>query len=331
MSLAYYFQIIIYKICSKTCETDVLGIYSNGYKTDILDNYLLLAILCCMLVLSLLASIFKIIKNFKFPRLASIRLGYYYANKADGHYFANRVCKILQKDLNIKDITPAMVMSDFYSSTKFGPLYYYRNIRGFLKRSILFFLIRIIIWIGGLFIFLHRTHNLSIDLDKYSVSLWSVELSALTLMESFCILHLVLWFGQLVLKLWTIRDRHVSIYNVKTNLLPRLSKSQRFYFRLGVAIYSVSSRLIIIGQVIFIYLLLCQLDLISPFIKVDQVFEFIDYISDYTLKSWGFEIKMEKDEATSSSPRVEKCLYVIDRLIGFAAVVILLNSCLRGV
>lgn len=40
---------------------------------------------------------------------------------------------------------------------------------------------------------------------------------------------------------------------------------------------------------------------------------------------------MEKDEATSSSPRVEKCLYVIDRLIGFAAVVILLNSCLRGV
>ena len=115
MSLASDFQNIIYKICSKTCETDVLGIYSNGYKTDILDNYLLLAILCCMLVLSLLASIFKIIKNFKFPRLASIRLGYYYANKADGHYFANRVCKILQKDLNIKDITPAMVMSDFYS------------------------------------------------------------------------------------------------------------------------------------------------------------------------------------------------------------------------
>ena len=52
-SLAYSFQIIIYKICSKVCKTDVVEIYSNGYKTDILDNYVLLAILCCMLVISL--------------------------------------------------------------------------------------------------------------------------------------------------------------------------------------------------------------------------------------------------------------------------------------
>ena len=40
-------------MCSKSCKTDVLEIYSNGYKTDILDNSVSLAILFCMLVISL--------------------------------------------------------------------------------------------------------------------------------------------------------------------------------------------------------------------------------------------------------------------------------------
>ena len=53
LSLAYSFQIIIYKMCSKGYKTDVLEIYSNGYKTDILDNSVSLAILFCMLVISL--------------------------------------------------------------------------------------------------------------------------------------------------------------------------------------------------------------------------------------------------------------------------------------
>ena len=40
-------------MCSKGYKTDVLEIYSNGYKTDILDNSVSLAILFCMLVISL--------------------------------------------------------------------------------------------------------------------------------------------------------------------------------------------------------------------------------------------------------------------------------------
>ena len=40
-------------MCSKGYKTDVLEIYSNGYKTDILNNSVSLAILFCMLVISL--------------------------------------------------------------------------------------------------------------------------------------------------------------------------------------------------------------------------------------------------------------------------------------
>ena len=143
-------------MCSKSCKTDVLEIYSNGYKTDILDNSVSLAILFCMLVISLQLTpiIFfyckytveyikrytklERTKNLKFPRLASIKIGYYYANKVNNHYFANLIYKIIKKHLNIKEITPGMVLSDLYSSTSFGPLYHYRNIRGFINRSILF-------------------------------------------------------------------------------------------------------------------------------------------------------------------------------------------------
>ena len=53
LSLAYSFQIIIYKMCSKVYKTDILEIYSKVYKTDILDNCVLLAILFGMLVISL--------------------------------------------------------------------------------------------------------------------------------------------------------------------------------------------------------------------------------------------------------------------------------------
>ena len=97
-----------------------------------------------MLVISLLLGLkylkiyTKFKKNLKFPRLASIKLGYYYAKKVDTHYYANLICKIIKKHLNIKDTTPGNVMSDLYSSTKFGPFYHYRNIQGFIKRSILF-------------------------------------------------------------------------------------------------------------------------------------------------------------------------------------------------
>ena len=141
-------------------------------------------------------------------------------------------------------------------------------------------------------------------------------------MEYFVIFNLILRLLMLVLKLWTIRDRHVSIFNVKTHLLPRLSESQKFYFRLGVAIYSVSSRLKIIGQVIFIYLILCQLDLISSSIRVDQFFDFIDYILDYILKLWGFYIKMEGDEVAWFPA-------IMDALVGISVVALFLNMCGR--
>ena len=188
-----------------------------------------------------------------------------------------------------------MVLSDLYSSTSFGPLYHYINIQGFINRSILFSQIKRITLISGLLIFLHRTHNLIINLGMYLVSWWSVELSALNLIEFFLILGLILRLFESVLKLWTIRDRHLSIFNEKdNNLFWALPKGEKFYFRLGVAIYSVSSRLKIIGQVIFIYLILCQLDLISSFIRVDQFFDFIDYILDYILKLWGFVLILNK-------------------------------------
>ena len=92
-----------------------------------------------------------------------------------------------------------------------------------------------------------------------------------------------------------------------------------FYFRLGVAIYNVSSRLRIIGQVISIYLILCQLGLISSFIRVDQFFYFLDYILDYILKLCGFDNKI-KDEA--ASPGVEKFLVFIDVLLGVTVFVV---------
>ena len=105
-------------MCSKGYKTDVLEIYSNGYKTDILDNSVSLAILFCMLVISLQLTpiIFfyckytveyikrytklERTKNLKFPRLASIKIGYYYANKVNNHYFANLIYKIIKKHLN---------------------------------------------------------------------------------------------------------------------------------------------------------------------------------------------------------------------------------------
>lgn len=78
----------------------------------------------------------------KFPRLASIRLGFYLAKKKDNFYYANLIVKILKKDLDIKEITTAQAMSELYSSTKGGPIYIYRKIKGFLSRSIIFSMLK---------------------------------------------------------------------------------------------------------------------------------------------------------------------------------------------
>ena len=57
--------------------------------------------------------------------------------------------------------------------------------------------------------------------------------------------------------------------------------------------YSSFARLQTIGQLVFGYLILSQLELIS-FIKIDAIFEFLDYILDNFFKLCGFKIK-EKD------------------------------------
>ena len=60
-------------------------------------------------------------------------------------------------------------MSDLYSSTKFGPLYHYRNIRGFMGRSLFFSLIRKALWGSGLFIFLNKNRNIGVKLKEYTI------------------------------------------------------------------------------------------------------------------------------------------------------------------
>ena len=48
--------------------------------------------------------------------------------------------KLCKKHLNLKDIESKDVRSDLYYCTKFGPVYYHRNIEGYMNRSLLFFL-----------------------------------------------------------------------------------------------------------------------------------------------------------------------------------------------
>lgn len=87
-----------------------------------------------------------------------------------------------------------------------------------------------------------------------------------------------------------------------------------FYFRLGVAIYSVSSRLEIIGRLISRYLILCTLDLIPSFIRVDPIFDFICYILDYIFKSVGFSLNIEEGELTPLIP------WLSEKVVFFCAV-----------
>lgn len=246
-------------------------------------------------------SIFKT----KLSHLAVIKIGYYYAKKIDNHYYANLITKICTRSLGI-NITSSEVMSDLNLSSKFGPLYHYRNITGFIGRSILFSLIKKIHWGSGLLIYLNRNHNLKINLSeyisdpgifKYILSLMHLpnELSILNIMEFVFIMCTIFRLFEILLKFWSISDRHTSIFNVKKeyNLLSKLSKDQMFYFRLGVTIFVLSSKLQILGQIFFGYLILCQLTLIW-FIKIDVIFSFIDDVLDYTLKFFGFKVK-EKD------------------------------------
>lgn len=263
---------------------------------------------------------FKKIFNLKYPRLAAIKIGYYYTKKIDNHYYANLIASMCKKHLNIQ-INPGEVMSDLYSSTKFGPVYYYRNIMGFIGRSMLFSLIKKIHWGSGLFIYLNRNHNIGVDLNEYrcdsdilkSILDWmhlSDELSILNIIEFVFIICTILSLFEIFLKLWTISDRRVSIYNKGSNLLSKLSSGQKFYFRLGVFMFSLFSRWQILGQLIFGYLILCQLQLIS-FIKINVIFEFIDYILDNIFKLCGFKIK----ETYSFNNKLEKWYELIHKYL----------------
>ena len=121
------------------------------------------------------------------------------------------------------------------------------------------------------------------------------ELSILNIMEFVFFFCTIFRLFQILLKNWSILDWHVSVFNIKkgSNLLQKLSSSQIIYFRLGVTMYSSFARLQTIGQLVFGYLILSQLELIS-FIKIDAIFEFLDYILDNFFKLCGFKIK-EKD------------------------------------
>ena len=83
---------------------------------------------------------------------------------------------------------------------------------------------------------------------------------------------------------------------------------------------------------IFIYLILCQLDLISSFIRVDQFFDFIDYILDYILKLWGFGINIEEDKV-SLIPQGEEIFQAFIKvlMIGGSFGVVFVNVCVKVV
>lgn len=242
---------------------------------------------------------------------SSIKIGFYYANKVDNFYYANLIVKLCKKHLNIKDITTTEVLKDLYSSTKFGPYYYYRIIKGFLDTSIFFSMVNRLFWGSGLLIYLNRNPNLNVDLSKYKMDWnqisnilfeWDLpgNFSALNVVEIVFLTSMLLKIFRLLLIWYTLSDRRVSIYHTKSNLLPKLNPKQRFYFFIGVVMFSLLSRLGVFSRILIYYLIVSNLNIIPSFIQIPAIFVFVENILNLFLNSCGF---------TQESP------YPLDRLV----------------
>lgn len=223
-----------------------------------------------------------------------IKIGFYYAKKVDNNYYANLIVKICKKHLNIKDITVKEVLKDLYLSSKFGPYFKYRNIKGFLGRSILFSMINRLFWASGLLIYLNRSHNINVDLSRYQMRInWLLNLdlhfSALNLVEIVFLIGIILRIF-LLLYIWrTLSDRRLSIYNLNSNLLLKLNSNQKLYFYIGVVMFGLLSRLGILTRILFYYLIVSNLNIIPSFFKIPVIFVFVEYILNQFLNICGFE------------------------------------------
>lgn len=241
----------------------------------------------------------------KFPRLASIRLGFYLAKKKDNFYYANLIVKILKKDLDIKEITTAQAMSELYSSTKGGPIYIYRKIKGFLSRSIIFSMLKKIHWITGILLLLNKNKHINLGLDNYKSNsdivrsiltrmYLSDETSILNITEYVFFFCMIIVLLEILLKLWTIPDRRVSIFHANKkegsiSIYDKIPGNYKFYFHLGILMYSLFTRLQALGKITLGFLMVSQLGFIYPFVENWWIFELISTILSDFFDLLGFE------------------------------------------
>lgn len=147
-------------------------------------------------------------------------------------------------------------------------------------------------------IFINRNPNVEIDLSKYIVDLTFFsnvvfnylpdKLSALVVVEFVFLISMVFRIFNLLLRWFTLSDRRVSIYHTKSNLLPKLTTNQKFYFSIGVIIYNLFSRLGILIRLISYYLIVSNLEILLPFIKIPAIFVFVGKFLDLFLNLCGF-------------------------------------------
>lgn len=257
-----------------------------------------------------------------------IKIGFIYAKKIDNHYYANLIIKLCKKHLKIKDITTTDVLQDLYSSTKFGPFFNYRNIKGFMNSSMFFWVEKNLFLVSGFMIFLHRNNKIDFSLSMYMMdftkcNLITPYLSALDFVEFLFLLGIILRILSL-LHLWnSISDRRVSIHNSKSKLLTKLNSKQRFYFFLGVILYSLFTRLGIISKVLIYYLVICNLNITPLYIDIGAIFVFIPKLLDFFFNLCGFTHIFQWNNIGISLIKVlnDSTVWIFNRIRGFIKLV----------
>jgi hypothetical protein len=107
----------------------------------------------------------KIILTF-FSYIGCIKLGSLYANKNESHYYGRLGSKMANKYLNL-NLKVSEIIQDLNFCTKYGRLYYFRKIKGFLDRSLFISATKKVCYTSGFFVFMHKTKNIGLDLTKY--------------------------------------------------------------------------------------------------------------------------------------------------------------------
>jgi hypothetical protein len=102
-----------------------------------------------------------------FSYIGCIKLGSIYAKKNENHFYGRLGSKISKKYLNLK-LEVSEIMQDLNFCTKYGRLFYYRKIKGFLDRSLFISVTKKVSYISGFFVFMHKTKNIGLDLTKYT-------------------------------------------------------------------------------------------------------------------------------------------------------------------